>query len=410
MTQSIIRHRSFPRAGWATLSVLALTLAGCGGDSSTTANTANTGSGQGGATVSYQSKTVDATSTSAYRYLNLGTGAEYATEAEANAASGWHIAFRRTGIMLNGGTSGSGKVAGALLIAQDDFYEADGTTPKTNVFLAATPASELEHLTGTLPAAGALTSDGITTALAGSGAMVNGQMDMGWFWYNPTTHVTTANETNGWLLRSAEGSTATSYARFRARANSLVYNPATSELRVSFDFDVQPAGTSQFTSTAAFDAVLTGNGETCFDFNSNATVACTEASWDLKLGVSGRNWYLRSNGGVSGSGNGAALGPLVWTTLSTYPNAQTNNNSETIPATAYIKDASSGIFAQKSWYAYNLEGTHKIYPNYRVYLVATDKDDTSKPRYAVQLTSYYGGANGTTSGHISLRWRAVTGN
>lgn len=390
------------RAALAVTTVLAL--AGCGHDDGTSTTSSNNTSTTPATTV--KSATVDATSTTDYRYFNLATGQVVTlTEAEAATSTAWHIAFRRSGIKLNGGTSGSSKVAGALLVPQSDFYEADGTTPKSNVFLAATAASELEHLTGTLPSAGTLTSDSITTALAGSGAAVTGQLDMGWYWYNPTTHAITVNDSNGWLLRSAESGSDTSYARVRATA--LSYNPSTG-LDVTFAFDVQPAGTTQFTSSASFNAhVDAAGGETCFDVTSNATVACTTTTWDIKLGVSGRNWYLRSNGGVSGSGNGAAFGPHAWSDLNTYTSATTAPTGASI-AGHYVKDSSSGIFAQQAWYAYNLDGTHKLHPSYRVYLVASDKDDSTKPRYALQVTSYYNDTG--TSGHVSLRWRELSGN
>ena len=51
------------------------------------------------------------------------------------------------------------------------------------------------------------------------------------------------------------------------------------------------------------------------------------------------------------------------------------------------------------WY---YSGNHKIYPNYRVYLL----DDGNGTKYAIQISSYYH-PDTETSGHISLRYREL---
>ena len=51
-----------------------------------------------------------------------------------------------------------------------------------------------------------------------------------------------------------------------------------------------------------------------------------------------------------------------------------------------------------NWYAYSLQGQHKIYPNYRVYVA-----DTGSEKYKFQITSYYDPDDGT-SGVLSLRY------
>src|SRR5690606_26288368 len=62
-------------------------------------------------------------------------------------------------------------------------------------------------------------------------------------------------------------------------------------------------------------------------------------------------------------------------------------------------------------------GDHLFYPNYRVFLITTDSSsaDTvgnpAAPVFALQITGYYGGPGGVTSGHPSFRWvdRAAPG-
>ncbi|MGN5476080.1 HmuY family protein [Cupriavidus basilensis] len=53
---------------------------------------------------------------------------------------------------------------------------------------------------------------------------------------------------------------------------------------------------------------------------------------------------------------------------------------------------------------------HLLYPNFRTFLITTDSTrpdpvgSASSPVYALQVTGYYGGAGGTTSGNPSFRW------
>ena len=180
------------------LSALAFALTACSGgggsDSGSDIGTPDTG---GGDQTGIRSATVDASSQSDYVYFNLTRGETVALTAdEAAASQDWHLAFRRTNIKLNGGASGPGTVAGALLVAQDDFYDVDGDAD-ANIFLNATPDSELEHLSGLLTPASRLVSDSISSALVGSGDMVGGQMDMGWYFYDLATHTLSLNDTTG---------------------------------------------------------------------------------------------------------------------------------------------------------------------------------------------------------------------
>ena len=149
---------------------------------------------------------VNASSQTDYVYYNLERGeAVTLTEEQAAASTDWHVAFRRSTIKLNGGTSGPGNVAAALAAAQDDFYNED--EPVNSVFLNATPASELEHLEDEYDLTALdFISDAHVASIQGSGEMIGALMDLGWYNYNPTTHALSANTDNHWLLRSAEGS------------------------------------------------------------------------------------------------------------------------------------------------------------------------------------------------------------
>lgn len=183
-----------------------------------------------------------------------------------------------------------------------------------------------------------------------------------------------------------------------------------------------PTPEAGFTQTAQWDLVLPANGvSVCYDFNAKAEVAdCAGTAWDLKVKSSGLTATFWTNSGVSGSGKGGAFGgPFdhTWTELSTWKNATTDPSGGAIPATAFAVDAASGVFSSSNSIAsaafeYGVGGStdHLLYPNFRTFLITTDSASASTagtltaPVYALQLTGYYGGAGGTTSGYPSFRW------
>ncbi|OZG75532.1 hypothetical protein BTA51_03075 [Hahella sp. CCB-MM4] len=382
----------------------AILMVGC---SSGNSPLANDETNNGNENEPYSSVIIDASANDTYTYFNLDTGKVVAlTDAQAETSNAWHIAFRRLSIKMNGGSSGPGHVEGALAVSQNDFYTAGGD-PNANVFLNATPNSEEEHLLAGVNIGGlTFSSDAQSSAIAIPGTLSGMTLDMGWFTYNMTTHSISVNTRNAWLLRSNTGN---SYARFYASA--LSYVPG-GNLDVTFEFDVQSAAANSFTSSATFNATVPVSGGTaCFDFDADATVDCeTQDSWDLKIEIDGRNWTLWTNSGVSGSGNGGALGdPYAFTEL--FDDTKYNNATAPIASggrdiTAYYgTDTSAGVFENNTWYAYDLSGQHKIWPNYRVYVIDTDANDDAAAKYKLQITNYYSDTG--VSGHPNIRFMAI---
>ncbi|PKM22385.1 MAG: hypothetical protein CVV10_04605 [Gammaproteobacteria bacterium HGW-Gammaproteobacteria-14] len=340
---------------------------------------------------------LDASSNTDYVYLNLERGEVIdLSAAQAAMSQEWHIAFRRFAVQLNGGASGSGEVAGALVGLQEDFYSEDGE-PNASVFTNATPDSELAVLLADYENPDSWIKDKVVTLLTGPSAV-----DGGWYIYNPAGGTMSANSGNGWLLRSGEGN---SYARMRA--TELTFNTRAGEgvESFTFEFDVQSPGSNAFNDTATFTGSLpAGGGELCFDFNANSLAACTGSSWDLKIAFWGRDFYLRSNGGVSGAGNGAVFGSFPWSELSLWSNATHDPNGVLVTA-RYQSDTTSGVFDQHSWYSYNLLGMHRLWPNYRTYMVDADQGDESSSRYLLQIIGYYDATG--AGGFPVIRWRTL---
>ncbi|MGO1500927.1 MAG: HmuY family protein [Marinobacter sp.] len=370
------------------IATAAAALAGCGGSDNDI--TGNGGEDQGDK--DYNEQIVDARTQT--QYLNLATGA--AVPKDGN----WHVAFNRTNVQLNSGESGSANVVGAVGDEQTGFYDAFGE-PDLNKFVGATADGELDHLRDSFPEPANWEPDGVVYAFGdaedwsvyGAGGVISEVPDI------------------GYLVRSAEGD---SYARMRVvdfdfPTREVDENKEPKGIQgFDLEFEVQAAGTTQivgpvihFTEPADYDG-----GDACFDFDANATVDCaTSDTWDVLIGFSGRDWYLKTNSGPSGSGQGAALGPIDWAELSAYTSATIDSNGVSL-ARAYSPDATGGLFTDKNWYEYDLQGAHGIWPNFRVYLIDSDSEDASAPVYAMQIINYYGADD--KSGQPEIRWKKVS--
>ncbi len=376
----------------ASLTLAALTLAACGGSGSS--NSDDDSAGDGSQDNSVTTLTVDATAggfgtpaddpANRYTYLNLNT-AEVVDidDAEADDSDAWHIAFKRTSIKLNGGISGPGSVGAVLLDEQSEFYAADGS-PNASVFLNADPGGELSALTEATAAADLeFETDQRAAAIAGDGS------EEGWWLYDRASHTVSANTDAWWLVRTAEGD---GYAKFHVTAINQ------NAIDVAIAYQYQAPGTTSFTGTprTATLTVPPEGGQTCFDFDTDASVDCTAAAgtWDIQLDIAERRWALWTNGGISGDGQAAAFGPVD--DPQSYPSGTTDISGTDI-AGHYNADAAGGVFDEQSWYAYNLQDQHRLWPNYRVYAI-----DTGGTTYKLQIVSYYDAAG--TSGIYTLRY------
>ncbi|MGP9832417.1 HmuY family protein [Marinobacter sp. NSM] len=315
-------------------------------------------------------------------YLNLETGAM------VEEGGDWHIAANRLSFRVNSGASGTGSVVGALAIAQDDFYDGNGD-PVANMFTNATANSEQEHLLGILEEPASWQEDAFASAFGASDT---------WSQYDFSTGVISEADDVGYLVRSAEGN---SYARMRVVDFNFPTREGQGIEDFTLEFDVQASGASQFSTTPVTFTPPAGydGGDVCFDFDSDAVVDCdTSDNWDVQVGFSGRDWYLKSNSGVSGAGKGGASDPMTWSELAA------NDSDPGVPQ-LYNTDSTGGVFTDNTWYAYNLTNQHKIWPNFRTFLIKAEADDPESAVWALQIVGYYD-QNGT-SGQPTVRWLPV---
>ena len=169
----------------------------------------------------------------------------------------WQVAFNRYNVKLNGGTSGSGTVAGFVGKTPAGFYGTDGAvvaakfTATTNV---ADTAADLTDTALAAPAtAAAWVKDSLASALnpAYTGGRPPATLDYGWYKYYPdatnattaglaSAHMIKAEPDRAALIRTGEG---TGYAR--VRLSSIVYaaaTPAYNGLQTwTIKYDLQPS-------------------------------------------------------------------------------------------------------------------------------------------------------------------------
>ncbi|MDQ7989988.1 MAG: HmuY family protein [Candidatus Dactylopiibacterium sp.] len=412
--------------------LLALTLAACGGGGG--------GGGDDGASASSSSASSSTPTTPAPPTDGVSTATinasgtdwvyyDLAANAVSTQSGTWHIAFNRYNLKLNGGSSGSGTVAGFLARTPAALYT--NGTPNESALVAAKPADYLADLTATdlsKPAAASnWKKDAVGSQLspAYTGSYPNA-LNYGFYSYYPTDaagtavgvtqHMLAANPTAATIVRSGGGA---SYARMHL--TSIAYAAATPAYNGTqtwnVEFAVAPTGTSAFGSPFTWTFQLPASGSLCYDFDNQTEVAgCTGTAWDVKIISAGRTASFYTNSGESGSGNGAALGSpftYTWADLQSWVNPTTDPVAGAIPSAAWMKDTASTVFSGTNSIAsavleYGLGGTHLLYPSYRTFLITTDSSkaitDASVKVYALQFIGYYGGATGTTSGYPTIRW------
>lgn len=363
----------------------AVALTGCGSDSDSDDSSDNDSD-----VAAYTTLQVNAASYTDWQYVDLESGAVLTLTAEEAAASTeWDIALRRTAIMLNGGDSGPGSVQAAVADAQDEFYD-DEDAANASVFLNADADIEAEAL-----------SVAYDTSTLTYQADANEPATTDWYSYDFTTHTISADTSVGYLLRHADAAT-----------YSKVFITAVDSSGISLSYVTQAADTVQFAETeVTFSATFADDASSsdatliCLDLDTAAAVDCDSSDdwdWMYQYDAANRAVNIWTNGGVYGSGSAAVFGPISSTDLADYTSA-TNVNGYDI-SSHYSTDSSTGLFAEQSWYAYNLEGAHKLWPNFRTYLIDLDSSDESSAQIALQVSDYYSLGD---SGSPEIRFRTL---
>lgn len=140
---------------------------------------------------------IDASSPFNFAYLSLADGGKLVSPADPTTSTGWHMAFRRFTVRLNGGVAGPGSVAGINLGNHADLTDEEiaGLTAEEGhgAFRAVTDDD--------IPASSSFTED---VLVPDPGAT--------WFRFDPQVGTVIANPRVAWKVR---GSSGRGYAIFR---------------------------------------------------------------------------------------------------------------------------------------------------------------------------------------------------
>jgi HmuY protein len=286
--------------------------------------------GNGGEALAPGEYAIDARDSAAWVYVRVGEGVVAVNGPETS--EGWDLAFRRTELRTNSGTSGLGHGGAKLLegVGYGDVVD-----------------------TGTM---GFSVDTELSSGAPGASVVSQNEVLGGWYDYDPASHVVSPGA-RVYALRTASGGHAKlqidAYAsgQYRIRLEPIARVREVREL----DVDASVSGTFVYLDLAQGALVSVA-----------ADQVATSLAWDL--GFSRTN--IRTNGGVSGSGLGGALEA-----------AASDLTALALPAGEPVRDTSVSSGAPGSvavntnavlgtWYAYDA-ATHVVSPRDTAFVVYT---------------------------------------
>ena len=308
-------------------------------------------------------------SESSFVYFDLDTGATVDLTAEQAATDTvWDIAFKRTSVVLNANN------ADAPVSVYDtgnnaDFWDADGKAVVAS-FTAATPDSELQdYLDVTaenIPSDDTMFTNDVTESILA-----------GFYNYDFTTHAVTAAADKFYVVKHGE-----TFSKFNV--SSLVQDSmVASEITLNIAYDFGEA--TELALNA--DAECGDASHVYVDFATLSAVAA-DATYDVAIPC------------VEGDGFDYEL--VLADSATAYQDFANTiadaDTASTYSSYGYFKtnEYTISAFSDLNWYAYGIEGNHKLWSKYGVYIVKSgDK------HFKFQVTSYYD-ADGN-SGNYSFR-------
>jgi len=313
-------------------------------------------------------------SESTFVYYDLDTNAvvELTTE-QASDNVQWDIAFKRTGVYLNQHSDNA--ITAYAMGHNSDFFDGEGNVIADS-FINATAELALDDYLSVK------TSDVPTDDSLFVGDVTSSIID-GFYHYDSTTHVVTAADDHYFVVNSDSA-----FTKFRAaEITTAGYGIG----QITFKTAYQGADDAEFgpEQDLTIDAAMICSGDVTdvyIDFDINQEVTADDA-WDVKLPCAEDK---------TGAGFEINIADDS-TALQDFDNQYTAVD----PASAAyygFKENSYSVkaFDGTSWYQYNLQGGHKLWSQYDVYLVKTPT-----ATHKLQITSYYD-AEGT-SGNLSFR-------
>jgi HmuY protein len=312
--------------------------------------------------------TVDASSQSAFTYVNLETG-QVVSVTDPSTSTDWQLAFRRFEVRLNGGVSGPGSVVG--------FNLANNENATDDQIVQFTPENQLATFeavgTADVPAADQFVEDGLVPNPAS------------WFFFNPAISNLSADPSQAWKMDLGNDG----YALFRVAALTL---DGSGQALATVTFEWRLQGTTGTLGSIEQLTVDVSQGPAWVDFNTGASVASTGCAWDVTIGPS---FLLDVNSACS-----VGTFPLDvtedFTALTTADDAPDYGPFVSGIAGAVPSDFESNL----SPFRYNLQGDNRLSPTFNVYLV-----QVGARVFKLQLIDYYSATG--QSGFPTVRYAEI---
>lgn len=343
--------------------------------------------GQQGQEQGFSEVLIDASDRVAYQYFDLGSGKVVSSLSEGD------LGFKRTAFIMNGGDSGDGDVSMALASTPDGFYDAN-QEPIESAFVDAIP-TEYESQLQTVQADAnttAFSSDIFTPAIASMN---------GWYEYNVNGDHRLTAKTDSWYLVQSAQKTEDKYTYAKFRVTDIVYPADTADAReIKIEAYVQTSDASSFSEIPAIASLdVAPDTSKCYLFETQSVNDCS-GDWDIKAQRDGRKSYIKINTGASGSGSAKAM--ALGADYTTYDYGDALPSDITTVAYGWEEDTMESAFgAYNSSLGWGDYYNHKIYPNYRTYLLKSG-DKT----YALQISGYYNPQT-EVSGFITLKYKEL---
>ena len=312
--------------------------------------------------------TVNASSTADYAYVSLTNGGIVVVPDDPANSEDWDLAFRRTGVRLNGGVAGPGNVAGHNL--------GHNSSVTAEQIVALTPADGEAAFAAVaaadIPAADSFAADGLAPEPGAT-----------WFRFDPLSGTLAANPRNAWKVREGSGG----FALFRVIELRM---QGQRPLGLAIEYRHQEAGEALGPPSTIDVDFARGPGFVSFSEGALADSAgcgwdiapAPQLSIDVNADCDAGTFPLdpsQSFTEVTLANDAPAYGGFVAVMSGAFPSS--------------VDDA-SGIF----WY--NIQRNSRMWPTYNVFLVRSGEEV-----YKVQIVSYYN-ANGE-SGHPTVRFQRL---
>lgn len=360
--------KNFNKALITTVTVLTLTACGGSDDNSVVDVTPET--------KTYGPLSTGSVSEPVFAYFDLDTMKVITLTEEAAALdTQWDVAFKRSGVYLN--NASDTPVSAYFTGNNSEFFDAEGSAI-TDVFVNATPESELEDFTAVV-ASDIPEEEDVFVA-----DVTNNVMD-GFYVYDTATHQVTADKSHFYIINSDDTFT-------KVRASSLATDESGfSMAEITLSYTNQMVSDTEFIaeeSTLVIDANATcaGFDGIYIDFDLGQTVAMGD-NWDLNIPCNDSNTAANFNMNIADDAQA----------MQDFSNKYTAID----PAAINYYDFESNEYTVKAfdanpWNQYGVNGGHTLWSQYGVYLIKT-----ATATYKFQMTSYYDNEN--VSGNISFR-------